>query len=281
SAPGHQGIHGLYTGVFAEGKDQCFVGSACTLEILDEQGKLYKRLPVFWGPGKHFALIDAPDGSRNLLIAREPTDGEALAMINSRNLSYTDRRGFNSVPSGHTYVGGWACMSREHIFYDDFDGDGKKELASEINGTWNRMTVWDLEGRALGNANFGPGEPIPARNVRDVAVTDLDGDGKQEFVVALSGGIVVALDCRCERRWSARLSSPATVLQAGTGADGKPVLWAGCEDGTVLKLDGRGQVLGSARVNGAPTRVSVTQAADGRTLVVFATSKGDVKGFVQ
>jgi hypothetical protein len=281
SAPGHQGIHGLHTGVFAEGKDQCFVGSACTLEILDEQGKLYKRLPVFWGPGKHFALVDATDGSRNLLIAREPTDGEALAIINSRDLDNTGRRGFNSVPAGHTYVGGWACMSREHMFYDDFDGDGKKELASEINGTWNRMTVWDLEGRALGNANFGPGEPIPARNVRDVIVTDLDGDGKQEFVIALSGGIVVALDCRCERLWSARLSSTATVLLAGRGADGKPALWAGCEDGTVLRLDSRGQVLGSARVTGAPTRLTATQTADGRTLVVFATNKGDVKGFVQ
>ena len=36
SAPGHEGIHGLHTGVFLDGKTQAFVGSACTLEILDE-----------------------------------------------------------------------------------------------------------------------------------------------------------------------------------------------------------------------------------------------------
>ena len=30
SAPGHEGVHGLYTGPFDGGKSRCFVGSACT-----------------------------------------------------------------------------------------------------------------------------------------------------------------------------------------------------------------------------------------------------------
>ncbi|MGQ9732931.1 MAG: hypothetical protein ACUVX8_16865, partial [Candidatus Zipacnadales bacterium] len=58
SAPGHEGIHGLYTGVFLEGKSQAFVGSACTLEILNEYGKLIKRLPVFWGQGYVMNVVD-------------------------------------------------------------------------------------------------------------------------------------------------------------------------------------------------------------------------------
>ncbi|MHC4442488.1 MAG: hypothetical protein ACYTA5_07835 [Planctomycetota bacterium] len=63
SAPGHEGIHGLHTGVFLDGKSQAFVGSACTLEILNQNGNLIKRLPQFWGKVSNFAIVDAPDGS--------------------------------------------------------------------------------------------------------------------------------------------------------------------------------------------------------------------------
>ncbi|MHC4643277.1 MAG: hypothetical protein ACYS32_16655, partial [Planctomycetota bacterium] len=67
SAPGHEGIHGLFTGNFLNGKSQAFVGSACTLEILDENGKLLRRMPQFWGKVSHFAIIDGPDDTLNLL----------------------------------------------------------------------------------------------------------------------------------------------------------------------------------------------------------------------
>jgi hypothetical protein len=36
-----------------------------------------------------------------------------------------------------------------HILYEDMDGDGTKEVVSETNGTWNRVTVWDVNGTAL------------------------------------------------------------------------------------------------------------------------------------
>jgi len=63
SAPGHEGIHGLSTGTFIDGESQCFVGSACTLEIIDGNGELMHRMPIFWGPGKVFQIIDGPDDS--------------------------------------------------------------------------------------------------------------------------------------------------------------------------------------------------------------------------
>ena len=47
SAPGHEGVHGLYTGAFDEGKNRCFVGSACTLEDSGRDratGQTYARL---------------------------------------------------------------------------------------------------------------------------------------------------------------------------------------------------------------------------------------------
>jgi len=47
-------------------------------------------------------------------------------------------------------------MSRSHIFYEDLDGDGTKEAASEINGVWNRVTVWNARAAAV-QRQFGAG----------------------------------------------------------------------------------------------------------------------------
>ncbi|MBT4819356.1 MAG: hypothetical protein HON70_26855, partial [Lentisphaerae bacterium] len=47
--PTHRGIHGLHTGVFIDGKSQAFVGSACTIEIIDENGQFLKRIVQKWG----------------------------------------------------------------------------------------------------------------------------------------------------------------------------------------------------------------------------------------
>jgi hypothetical protein len=79
-------------------------------EGLDENGALVQRLPVFWGPGLKFALIDGPDGSIHLLIARRPTDWHDLAVVSNRTLDLTPRS-FDGVPPGHTYVRGWGGMS--------------------------------------------------------------------------------------------------------------------------------------------------------------------------
>jgi hypothetical protein len=160
-------------------------------------------------------------------------------------------------------------MSRDHIFCVDMDGDGKKEIVSEINGTWNRVTVWSGEGQALYNAQFGPGDAIPTRNLRDLDVADLDGDGKLEIVTATSAGLLVALNGKCEKLWSKQLPSPATVLKCV----GKQIV-VGCENGAVLTFDGTGKVQQAGQITGAPTRVEEVGG-----LVVMGTGKGEVKGF--
>ena len=270
SAPGHEGIHGLHTGVFLDGKSQAFVGSACTLEMLDENGGLVRRLPVFWGPGSRFALIDGPEESINLLIARQPTDSHALAVVNNRTLDPTPRS-FRDVPPGHTNIGGWACMSRKHIFYDDIDGDGRKEVVSEINGTWNRVSVWAEDGTPLHSISFGPGPSIPAENIRDLDLVDLDGDGKKEILAATSGGYVVALDHRCEKVWSRRLLSPPVVMQC-VDVGGTPQIVVGCEDGALVVLDAQGEPLQVGRVAGRPACIECSDEG-----VVVATSEGEVR----
>ena len=167
SAPGHEGIHGLYSGAFDEGKSRCFVGSACTLEILDDTGKLVKRTPVFWGPGWKFLLAPAQDGSRNLLVARWPNGSDSLAIVNSRTMAGTGQ-GYDGVPAGHSYVGGWTAQNRTGLLQDDLDGDGKREVVTAINGTWNRVTVYSEQGQPLWNAQFGPGvSNAPRAQMRD------------------------------------------------------------------------------------------------------------------
>ena len=272
TAPGHEGIHGLDTGIFRNGQSQAFVGSACTLEILNGRGELVERLPVFWGPGTRFALIESPRGGVDLLIARQPTDSHALSLVNSRSTDVTRGR-FAGVPAGHTYIGGWASMSRKHIFYEDLDGDGTREVVSEINGTWNRVTVWRENGAALYNANFGPGNPIPAQNMRDLDIGDLDGDGKKEILAATSKGFVVALDARCNRVWTRRLPSPPTVLAFLRAYDASWVVTAS-EDGSVVVLDGSGEVRGLGKVSGKPTHI--LRLGDG---VVVGTDRGEVTGW--
>lgn len=238
SAPGHEGIHGLFTANFDHGEPRCFVGSACTLEVLDREGKLVRRQPVFWGPGKQFAIMDRSDGSRDLLIARWLNGTDNLAVVNSAD--FAERRGFYGVPEGHTMVGGWTAQNRTGLLVRDVDGDGSAELVSATNGRWNRVTVFGADGSPRANAQFGPGEGTRYRHyLRDLAAGDLTGDGKVEILVAEWGGLVVALDHACQRLWSYRCPAPPRSLHLL----GKRVL-VGCEDGTLLLLDADGRPLG-------------------------------------
>ena len=272
TAPGHEGVHGVHTGVFLDGKSQAFVGSACTLEIVDENGRLVRRMPVFWGAGSRFALIDGPEGSVNLLVARQPTEVHTVAVVNNRTLDPRPR-GFHGVPPGHTYIPGWQSMSRRHLFYEDVDGDGRREVVSEVNGSWNRVSVWAEDGTPLHNVNLGPGERHPALNVRDLDLADLDGDGKKEILAATSGGRVMALDCQCRKVWVRRLPSPPTVL-ACVRSDGRVWIAVGCEDGTLIAMDGKGEVFGRSSVRGRPTCIGVLGG-----VAVVGTDEGEVKGW--
>ena len=265
-------LHGVNATEVALGASLLSASAPVQVDWDFHSGALVKRLPVFWGPGSRFALIDGPGGSVNLLIARQPTDSHAMAVVNNREMD-PKQRSFRDVPAGHTNIGGWACMSRKHIFYEDLDGDGKMEVVSEINGTWNRVTVWADDGTALYNVHLGPGQRIPADNVRDFDIADLDGDGKKELLVAISGGLVLALNHRCEKVWARRLPSPPAVM-AWVEAAGACRVVAGCEDGTLVVLDGGGEVVRSGRITGRPTCIV---RVDGD--VVLATDEGEVKGW--
>jgi hypothetical protein len=279
SAPGHEGIHGLHSGAFDDGKSRCFVGSACTLEILDDTGKLVKRLPVFWGPGWKFLLVPGQESSRNLLVARWPNGTDNLAIINSRTMAHAGR-GFEGVPAGHSYVGGWTAQNRTALRLEDLDGDGKIKLVTAINGTWNRVTVYSEQGQPLSNAQFGPGSSTaPRAQMRDMDVADLDGDGRKEIVVGTFEGLVVILSNRCEKLWSTRLPSPPLSLRCfrAHGA-AHPCIVVGCVDGTIAVLDHTGALVCLGKVTGRPIQMVVLDTPTD-ALAVVATDRGEVTWF--
>lgn len=268
SEPGHEGIHGLWTGQFLPGGPQAFVGSACTLEILDTEGRLVRRMPQFWGKNSTFALIDGPRDTRRLLVARKYNGVDDLSVIASDTLDPTPR-GFSAVPPGHTFMPGWSSMNRAHIFYEDLEGTGTRDVICEINGSWNRVCVWASDGRPKYAANFGPGPRIPAITMRDLDLGDLDGDGRREIVAATSQGLVVTLDSRCEKRWATRLASPAGVL-AVVGS--RIVL--GCDDGRLRVLDRQGRLLHTGSLDGAANTICRINESGGRALAILGTTAG-------
>jgi hypothetical protein len=282
SAPGHGGIHGLDSGVFLKNESQLFVGSACTLEILDENGKIVKRLPQFWGTVALFKIIPAPDGSLNLLAARSITEYPNLAVINNKTLDPSPRS-FRDVPPDVTPVNGWTDQARFHIFYLDVDGDGKKEIVSEITGAWNRVTVWDESGVPKYNVQFGPGENIYSGGmnkigiapIRDLDVADIDGDGKPEIIVALDSKLIVALDGKCEIKWSRKLQEVPTALKI---VDGK--IAVGCENGDVFLLGEKGATLRRENIGARVNDLKMLRAdGNGSTPVVAFGSDGSLHAF--
>jgi len=272
----YPGISGISSGSFDEGKNRAFIGSACTLEILDESGELVKRLPVFWGPGRQFMLVDAGDESKNLLIGRWSNDWEEMAIINSKKMKEVGR-GYNGVPAGHTYVGGWSAINRYDNVLVDLNGDGKREVVSAINGIWNRITIYTEDGKTLYNAQIGPGIKGARTNIRAMDVGDLYGDGKQKIITGLSTGFVTVFDEKARKVWAKSFSSPPVVLKMVKDS-GQAWICVGSEDGTVVALDKNGVVIKESNLTGKPSIVCLMNTSEGR-IAVFTSESGEIKGF--
>ncbi|MFW5867447.1 MAG: FG-GAP-like repeat-containing protein, partial [Armatimonadota bacterium] len=274
----YPGIHGLHSGMFGD-ESLAFVGSACTLEILNAQGELVKRLPIFWGNGWKFQIVPgAEDEPDRLLVARWPNGSDSLAIVSSDGLRETGK-GYYGVPEGHTMIGGWTAQNRTGLQYVDVDGDGERELVSATNGVWNRVTVFGEDGAPLHNAQFGPGEGnAPYTNMRDLAVADLDGDGDMEIVVANADGLVVTLDHECNKVWATRLPSPATRLAILTPEGSAPVVLAGCEDGTMARLSADGEITALGAAGGRVETLVTTATSEGPTAIA-TTADGEVSGW--
>ena len=276
AGPHHAGIHGLTSGKFLDEPDtQAIVGSASTIELLDRHGKLVLRKRQIWGDVVRSIIVPVPDGSRNLLSLRRPSLTSRVNILNSKTLDPV-KAGCHTAPSGHTQIASWG-RARYHLFHADLDGDGTGEIVGEINGPWDRVGVWGIWGAPIANAPFGPGLRS-SRSLRDLDVADLDGDGKQEILVATDAGLLVVLDHQCKKIWSKRLPSPATVFKpiAPPGAQ-IPWIVVGCADETVLAIDGNGRIVRRGKLKGPPIHID-SVLRGGVAHALFATTKGVVAG---
>ena len=275
AGPHHAGIHGLTSGRFLdEPETQAIVGSACTVEVLDRNGKLLLRREQVWGDIVHMLILPRSDGSRSLLSMRRPSLTDRVNILNSRTLN-PRVAGFFGVPPGHTNIQSWG-RARYHLMAEDLDGDGTKEVIGEINGPWDRVGVWDESGAPKYNAPFGPGLRS-SRSLRDLDVADLDGDGKKEILVATDARLLVALNCRCEKVWSKMLASPARALKPiRPRPDALPRIIVGCQDGQVLALGSDGNTIRRGEVDGRPDHIA-SLTKNGKPLVLLTTTKGQMK----
>jgi hypothetical protein len=266
SAPGHEGIHGLATGPFMEGKPQCIVGSACTIEIVNPDGSLAQRLPVFWGPAKLIRIVPGAAGSHDAMLALWPNGVDVLNIVNSSTLAVTS--GYHDVPAGHTMVDGWAAQNRVDQIWEDINADGALELVTASNGTWNRVTTYTRAGEPLHNAQFGPGPGTTFRAyLRDLKTAPWGEGGRRAILTATHEKLVVALDCDCRRLWSRALpAAPRRLLV--TGPAGRLVL-AGCDDGSLVLLDEHGEMRAAGKVAGRVEHLLALD--DGRVIVADAT----------
>ena len=246
------------------------------MEILNEDGRLVKRLPLFWSVIRQFLMADATDGSKNLLVGGWPNGANDLTTINSKNIAETGR-GFDRVPAGYSFVGGFMTMNRYDNFLADLNGDGKKEIVSAINGSWNRITIYNQQGEPLYNQQIGPGVSTPRANLRMMDVGDIDQNGKPEIIAGLSSGFIVAFDGKLKKQWAKELSSPPVVLKIVKSPSGNWIC-VGCGDGTVLAMDEQGRIIRRGKIPGYPVDLQIVDNS-GETLAVMTSDTGEVRGY--
>jgi hypothetical protein len=188
-----------------------------------------------------------------------------------------EKFGYMGVPEGHTQVNGWMVMNRFDNFHTDLNGDGKKEIISAINGSWNRISVYSDEGKPLLNSQIGPGFTDPRSNIRMMDVGDLTGDANPEVILGLSSGYLDVLNGQLNIVWANLLPSPPVVVKLVKGKYSKWVC-VGSEDGTILAIDANGKIIKQGKVNGRPADLQVVRSAKGE-VAVMATETGEVNGF--
>lgn len=278
----YPGVWGLSSGKFLNGEEQLFVGSACTLEILDGSGKLIKRLAEFWGPLGLFAMVPQVDGSTSLASGMTFCGFPEFGIVNNRKPDEVAYR-FRALPPEIDGVGGFSVLNNTGIFCEDINGDGKKEVIVSQNGSWNRILIYDADGKFLYQASLGPGEKpvIPtylskgALNINDIALADFNGDGKKQIVVALSRRVVLCFDNQCQNIWSLPLDSePVLIITFNAESKKQDSLVIACRNGSILKVNSNGKIIGQTKVDSCPSSLMTN---DNKILV--GTEKGEICAF--
>ncbi len=266
------------------GRPLIFVGSAGTLEILDENGTLLKRQFQEWGTFEGMTLLPAHD--------EQPVSLLSWGFMVGNPATYRYRaglvRGYMDLQTSKdgTYTGayGFGSVGRNHLKVAQLIPNGPARLVGDFNGVINRLLVWDLDGHVLHEVDLGFGvrafggipyakTMLRNTNVRGLEIVDFDGKGIKSIAVAFQRSFVSAFDQNLKTRFFCPL--PQEPLLLATVADSKgDRLAAACVYGSVYLIDGNGTILSRAHVQGRPTLL----AAHDETLIV-GTEHGRLDAF--
>lgn len=219
------GIWSLLVASWPDGREQIFIGSCGTLEVLDADGNFVTRQYIQYGPVSSLVMQKEParlwclrrTGGAPISVALLPDMKiKNMQLLWDAQNTYMGSFGFNSV--GKRFL-----IPRGDKLYGDF------------SGTQNRVMYWNQQGKVLAHANLGTANTA---GYGEYGATNYPGDLFQYFDV-LPDGTVTALTSR-ERAyfWTPDLKLINMLILPGIprcgATDGKAV-YAGLYNGLIVK----------------------------------------------
>lgn len=238
--PAYPGVYSLAVANSRDG-EALFAGSACTTEKIGADGKLIRRYPHTWGPGRQLGVIKGKHGFENVFALRHSAaDGNYMWTVDGSDGSSAVRfrdnlPGFKNFPS-------FGSLYRSKAFVADFDGDGKDEAAADSQGMYLWLNVYDGDGKPKYQLNLGPGDKGMGKFYLDLAAGDVAGDVRPEIAMVNKFRELVLIDGRAEPLWS----RPLPFMPAKVGVAGKKIYVAGGRRGVVF--GGAGEAVAEFRL---------------------------------
>ncbi len=174
------------------------------------------------------------------------------------------------------------CVSPT-ILSADLNGDGALEV---IYGDWRAVNavrsgeLFSGPGTYSGRPDRGGGmiwRVNMGGEVEDIAVADVNGDGRPEVIVGSDVGQLACIGGDGAVIWRRDLGDKITWLTTVDG-DGKPKVVVGFDTGEIRVYNGEGELVAGCQVEGEVTHLRAVEGGEGDR-VVCATSAGTVTAF--
>ena len=274
------GIRSIRIAELTPGRERIFIGSTGTLEILNRDGKLEKRLYIQYGPVDNITVLPEEHAETASLLLIRSTGGWPFVHAVSPDLKVTSMGMTHDAAGAGMGSFGFSSVGKTILFPVRFTKDGPVRLIGDFSGAHNRVMVWDRNGKALADANLGIDKAGSAvapygavssleRPVKFIGVDDYDGDGTKE----------IAAVTRRKRLffWTPDMKLKQMLVLdemplTATSSHGK--VFIGFADGRIYRADGKGALSPVGRLNGGIRVLTVDS-----DLLIAGSEKGDLGTF--
>ncbi|MGE4565486.1 MAG: FG-GAP repeat domain-containing protein, partial [Victivallaceae bacterium] len=262
----YPGVYALAAAELIPGQSRLFAGSTGTVEVITPDGKVENRFWQDYGPVTDFAVFEAEKNRPARLFASRafgawPTTwsilGEEGKLVSSNSWMLENHSGAPMNKYGFSGVGKHSLRSLRLV------PDGEQLLLGVFDGAQNGAMLWAYNGRVSAGVNLDSGEVANAvdyaaralspRNICSLAAADLDGDGRQEIVVATARKLLYIFDDRFQLRKCVELKNEPAVLAVAPGK-----IAVGLTGGEVRVFDPNGKAIASCRAAGPVTALKFT-----------------------